>query len=150
MTDEKYINFKSNYEQLMGQMVLCHTKEIEIVKSCNQLRQTINDNSIKIKQIMQMAQTESRVIQELQNELTNAKSVLMVQKEKDEKSKIKIENLTKMWRNLETIIKNSDNFNQEKIEEYNRLLKLKEDLTQINQTKESDIAQLEEELLILR
>ena len=99
---------------------------------------------------MQMAQTESRVIQELQNELTNAKSVLMVQKEKDEKSKIKIENLTKMWRNLETIIKNSDNFNQEKIEEYNRLLKLKEDLTQINQTKESDIAQLEEELLILR
>jgi hypothetical protein len=47
----------------------------------------------------------------------------MVQKEKDEKAKIKIENLTKLWRNLESIIKNSDNFNQEKIEEYNRLLK---------------------------
>ncbi len=34
-----------------------------------------------------------------------------------------------MWKNLETIIKNSDNFNQEKIEEYNRLIKQKEDLT---------------------
>lgn len=72
---------------------------------------------------MQMAQTESSIIQELQNDLTNAKNILVVQKEKDEKSKIKIENLTKMWRNLESVIKNSDTFNQEKIEEYNKLLK---------------------------
>lgn len=70
-----------------------------------------------------MAQTESSIIQELQNDLTNAKNILVVQKEKDEKSKIKIENLTKMWRNLESVIKNSDTFNQEKIEEYNKLLK---------------------------
>lgn len=83
----------------------------------------MNDNSVKIKQIMQMAQTESSIIQELQNDLTNAKNILVVQKEKDEKSKIKIENLTKMWRNLESVIKNSDTFNQEKIEEYNKLLK---------------------------
>lgn len=42
---------------------------------------------------------------------------------------MKIENLTKMWKNLETIIKNSDNFNQDKIEEYNRLIKTKEELS---------------------
>ncbi len=44
-----------------------------------------------------------------------------------------------MWRNLESIIKNSDNFNQEKIEEYNWLLKQKEDLTLINKNKETEI-----------
>ncbi len=74
----------------------------------------------------------------------------MVQKEKDEKAKIKIENLTKLWRNLESIIKNSDNFNQEKIEEYNRLLKQKDDLAQINFIKQDEVKSLEDELSLLK
>lgn len=55
-----------------------------------------------------------------------------------------------MWRNLESIIKNSDNFNQEKIEEYNKLLKTKDDLINQNKVRDSEIQQLEDEYKALR
>ena len=54
---------------------------------------------------MTIAQEDSQAIMTLQKELDEAKNILLIQREKDEQSTKKIEDLTKMWKKLEELTK---------------------------------------------
>ena len=65
-----------------------------------------------------MAQTDSQNIVYLQKELQEAKNILIIQKDKDEESRKKIEKLSMMWKNLDKLVKQHQEMNSGKLNEY--------------------------------
>lgn len=120
--DRMFDDFKRNYNSLLDTLKANHEKERQLVKNCQELNDNINENAGKIKAVISIAQTDSQVIVNLKNELSDAKNLLMIQKEKDEASKKKIENLTKMWKNLESITKQNQELSSGKLSDYQKLL----------------------------
>ncbi len=148
--DKKFKEFKRHYERMLQTLKVSHQREKELSKNCQELNQSIAENAGKIKAVLSIAQTDSQNIANLKKELLEAKNILIIQKEKDEISKKKIENLTKMWKNLEIITKQNQELNSGKMNEYQCILKEKKLLEDKKTELEELNGNLESKLKILK
>ena len=144
--DKTFDDFKRNYNNLLDALKTSHDKERSLVKNCQEINDNIMENAGKIKAVISVAQNDSHVIVNLKNELADAKNLLVIQKEKDEASKKKIDNLTKMWRNLEAITKQNQELSSGKLANYQKLLDERKYLEENKGEIQKEVEELENEL----
>lgn len=126
--DTKFKEFKRHYERMLETLKSSHKREAELNKNCQELNDSIAENTGKIKAVLTIAEKDAQNITNLKNELLEAKGILIIQKEKDEETKKKMDKLATLNKNLETITKENQDLNSGKMNEYQVILDIRDKL----------------------
>ena len=144
--DSKFKEFKRHYERMLETLKSSHKREAELNKNCQELNDSIAENTGKIKAVLTIAEKDAQNITNLKNELLEAKGILLIQKEKDEETKKKMDKLSALNKNLETITKENQDLNSGKMNEYQVILdkrdKLEQDRAELERLNEINVEEL--------
>lgn len=123
--DQSLEKFRKEYLKLFDKLRQSHIKEKELLMKSKELTRHISDNAAKIKNMISMAQNDAMDITKLKSELGDARNILVLQKERDNKAKTTIEHLSQMWKNLYELTNKTQSSQSEKIKWYKGLIENK-------------------------
>ena len=102
-------------------MKTSHDNEYKLLKKCRELNSDIIQNAAKVNSAIKMTQDDSNTIQFLKSELEKTYKVLEISKEREDKNKLKVDNLYQEVKHLNAILDKSCFLNNEQSETVEKL-----------------------------
>ena len=103
-SDQSLERFRLEYERLHRALRVSNENEKRLLTKCKELSADIQNNAQKIQMALKMTQEDTQTIQFLKGELEKTYKMLEMSKIREEKSKVKIENLYKEIDHLNQLI----------------------------------------------
>jgi len=126
--DQSLDKFRVEYEKLHRALKVSQVNEKKLIDKCRELSSDITGNVMKIQTALKMTQEDSKTISYLKGELEKIYKILELSKEREEKTKGKIENLHSEIHHLNELIEKTNSFAQGPSVTVHDLLLVKEEL----------------------
>ena len=124
--------FRIEYEKLHRALKFSHENEKKLLKKCRELNNDIVSNAAKVQTALKLTQEDSQTITFLKGELEKTFNVLQLSKDREEKSKQKIENLHAEIKHLNTLIEQGNSLSSGQNNTVHDLLNMKEQVMKGN------------------
>lgn len=109
-------------------MKVSHENEKKLLKRCRDLNADIVGNAAKVQTALKLTQEDSQTITFLKTELEKTFNILQLSRDREEKSKQKIENLHAEIKHLNTLIDQGNSLSSGQNNTVHDLLNMKEQL----------------------
>ena len=120
--------FRQEYEKLFRSLRRAHENEKKLLSKCKELMIDIDENTKEVQKVLLMTQEDAQTITQLRGELERTYKILELAKEREEKSKNKIENLNTEMKHLQTLIQEGSSLSSGQTNTVHELIIEKEEL----------------------
>ncbi len=126
--DQTLDRFRIEFEKLYRTLRTSTENEKKLLSKCKNLNSDIISHTAKVQAALKLTQEDSQTINFLKSELERMYKMLEVSRDREEKSKQKIENLTSEIKHLSSLLEQDNNMNSGQNTTVQELLNFKEEL----------------------